>query len=215
VYDRHLWNPTNFGVTMLLFLAPQHIASLTVQAGNNGLAIAVLWVLGGMIMYKLGRWHIPLAFAAAFVPLAFLRSWVTGHPWQTEIAPITSPMFQLFIFFMITDPQTTTRTKWSQTLVAVLVAVMETVCRLAFKDVHSLYHALFTVGPAANLVEIVAGRMRARAAARRNRATTSPEPRAEVPRPTEAHDGARAAGSSLATVAAEARASHVSGEPPS
>ena len=32
-------------------------------------------------------------------------------------------------------------------LVAVLVAVAETVCRLAFKDVHSLYHALFTVGP--------------------------------------------------------------------
>jgi hypothetical protein len=164
VYNRHLWNPTNFGVTMMLFLAPQHVASLTVQAGNNGLAVAVIWVLGGMVMYKLGRFHIPLAFVAAFVPLAFLRSAVTGHPWQTEIAPVTSPMFQLYIFFMITDPQTTTRAKWSQVLVAVLVAVAETVYRLAFKDVHSLYHALFTVGPAANLVEILAGRFRARAA---------------------------------------------------
>jgi enediyne biosynthesis protein E5 len=165
VYNRHLWNPTNFGVTMLLFLAPQHIASLSVQAGNNGLAVVVIWVLGGFIMYKLGRFHIPLAFTATFIPLAFLRSSVTGHPWQTELAPITSPMFQLFIFFMITDPPTTTRAKWSQVLVAVLVAVMETVCRLAFKDVHSLYHSLFIVGPAANLVEIVAGRVRARRAA--------------------------------------------------
>ena len=72
-------------------------------------------------------------------------------------------MFQLYIFFMISDPRTTTRAKWSQVLVAALVAVMETVYRLAFKDVHSLYHALFTVGPAANLVEIVAGRVRSRA----------------------------------------------------
>ncbi|QDU18545.1 RnfABCDGE type electron transport complex subunit D [Urbifossiella limnaea] len=165
VYGRHLWNPTNFGVTMMLFLAPQHVASLTVQAGNNGLAVAVIWVLGGMIMYKLGRFHIPLAFVASFVPLAFLRSSVTGHPWQTEIAPITSPMFQLYIFFMITDPPTTTRKKWSQVLVAVLVAVMETVYRLAFKDVHSLYHALFTVGPLTNLIEIAATHLRRRAAA--------------------------------------------------
>jgi Na+-translocating ferredoxin:NAD+ oxidoreductase RnfD subunit len=138
-----------------------------VQAGNNGLAIAVIWVLGGLIMYKLGRWHIPIAFIAAFVPLAFLRAGFTGHPWQTELAPITSPMFQLYIFFMITDPQTTTRAKWSQILVAVLVACMETTCRLVWKDVHSLYHALFTVGPAANLVEIVARRVQARRTAPR------------------------------------------------
>lgn len=163
VYGRHLWNPTNFGVTMMLFLAPQHVASLTVQAGNNGMAVAVIWLLGGMIMYKLGRWHIPLAFVASFIPLAFLRSEVTGHPWQTEIAPITSPMFQLYIFFMITDPPTTTRRRWSQMLVAVLVAAAETFYRLAFKDVHSLYHALFTVGPMANLVEIIADRIRSAA----------------------------------------------------
>jgi len=160
VANRHLWNPTNFGVTAMLFLAPEYVASLTVQAGNNGGALAVIWLLGGLIMYTLGRFHIPLAFVATFVPLAFLRSSVTGHPWQAEIAPVTSPMFQLYIFFMITDPPTTTRAKWSQILVAVLVAVMETVYRLAFKDVHSLYHALFTVGPAANLVEIIAGRLR-------------------------------------------------------
>ena len=166
VGGRHVWNPTNFGVTMMLFLAPQHIASLSVQAGNNGLAVVAIWILGGMVMLKLKRFHIPLAFIAAFVPLALLRSAVTGHPWQTELAPITSPMFQLYIFFMITDPQTTTRARWGQVLVAVLVAVAETVARLAFKDVHSLYHALFFVGPMANLVEIAAARLRRPAAAR-------------------------------------------------
>jgi hypothetical protein len=63
-------------------------------------------------------------------------------------------MFQLYIFFMITDPKTTTKYRWSQTLVAMLVAVVETALRLLFKDVHSLYHALFIVAPITNLAEI-------------------------------------------------------------
>ncbi len=152
--DRHLWNPTNFGITMLLLLAPDDVASLTVQAGNTVWAVLIIWVLGGLIMVRLGRFHIPLAFVATFVPLAFLRAAVTGHSWVAEIAWITFPMFQLFIFFMITDPKTTPRARWAQVLVAVLVAVMDTVLRLAMKDVHSLYHALFIVGPIANVVEM-------------------------------------------------------------
>jgi hypothetical protein len=176
VGDRHIWNPTNFGVTAMLLLAPAHVASLTVQAGNNGLAVVAIWVLGGMIMYRLGRFHIPAAFVAAFIPLAFLRSYFTGHPWQTELAPITSPMFQLYIFFMITDPKTTTHGWRSQVVVAVLVAVAETAFRLVFKDVHSLYHALFFVGPAANLVEIYAQRGKAKAHQQR-----PAEPAAESP----------------------------------
>jgi len=162
---RHLWNPTNLGMTVMLFLAPQHVASLSVQAGNNGWAVATIWLLGSLIMYKLGRFHIPFAFILAFVPLAFLRSAVTGHPWQTELAPITSPMFQLYIFFMITDPKTTVRGWWKQIGVAVLVAAAETFFRLAFKDVHSLYHALFVVGPVANLIEIYTDRTRSARAA--------------------------------------------------
>jgi hypothetical protein len=171
--NRHLWNPTNFGVTMMLFLT-RDVAPLSFQAGNNGLAVAVIWLMGGMILYRIGLFHITLAFVAAFVPLAFLRSYVTGHPWQTELAPVTSPMFQLFIFFMITDPKTITQTRRSQILVAVLVAVMETFLRLQFKDVNSLFHALFIVGPAANLLEIYFDRKKAKDVAGAAAATPGP-----------------------------------------
>jgi hypothetical protein len=154
VGERHLWNPTNFGMTVMLLLAPDSMASLSVEAGNEWASAGVIWVLGGLILYQLGRLHQPVAFVLTFIPLAFLRATLSGQPWEAELAPITSPMFQLYIFFMITDPKTTTRRVWSQTLVVVLVAVMETVFRVAFRDVHSLYHALFTVGPIANAVEI-------------------------------------------------------------
>jgi hypothetical protein len=162
---RHLWNPTNFGVSMMLFLAPASVASLSVQAGNNGWSVLVIWLLGGMIMYRLGLWHIPLTFIAAFVPLSVFRSFITGDPWETEVAPITSPMFQLYIFFMITDPKTIVRGKTKQIVVVLLVAVMETFLRLAFKDIYSLFHALFIVGPAANLAEIYFDRKKKAAAA--------------------------------------------------
>jgi Na+-transporting NADH:ubiquinone oxidoreductase subunit NqrB len=151
--DRHLWNPTNFGMTVMLFLAPQSMSGLSVEAGNEIWAAVVIWILGGMILYNLGLLHLPVAFVATFIPLAIARSWWTEQPWQTELTPITSPMFQLFIFFMITDPKTTTKKKWSQILVAVLVGIAETVLRVC-GDVHSLFHSLFIVGPIANLIEI-------------------------------------------------------------
>jgi hypothetical protein len=153
VRGRHLWNPTNFGVSAMLWFGGSAVASLNVQSGNNLWPVLVVWTAGALILGRLGRLHIPLAFAAAYLPLAYFRSLVTGDPYLTELAPLTGPMYQLFMCFMITDPPTTTRTKWSQCLVAVLVAVAETVLRLC-KDIHAPYHALFIVGPAANLVEI-------------------------------------------------------------
>ena len=90
---------------------------------------------------------------------ALLRSGITGHPFLSEVAPITGPMYQLYIFFMITDPKTTVRSYRGQCLVACLVAAFEAVLRL-MEFVHAPYYALFVIGPAANLVEIAANRRR-------------------------------------------------------
>jgi hypothetical protein len=173
VNGRHLWNPSNFGITVLLFLAGNDMASFTVQSGNEVWPVLLIGALGSLILYRLGRLHQPLIFVAAFVPLAFLRSYVTGNPWQAELAPMTWPMFQLYIFFMITDPKTTTRARWSQNVVVVVVAVVETALRLAFRDIYSLYHALFIVAPITNLMEIVWDRRRA-AAKQRAAAAVAP-----------------------------------------
>jgi hypothetical protein len=153
VRGRHLWNPTNFGVTAMLFLAPLTVAPLNVQSGNNLLPVIIIWSAGALILGRLGRLHIPLCFAAAYLPLAYLRSQRTGDGFLTEVAPLTGPMYQLFMCFMITDPATTPRAKWSQCVVAVLVAVAECVLRL-YQDIHAPFHALFIVGPVANLIQI-------------------------------------------------------------
>ena len=152
---RHLWNPSNFGVTMMLFLAPWAVAGLSIQWGNNLWAMLVIWVLGSIIIYNLKRFHITLTYVLAFLVFSLIRSQITGHSFLAEVAPITGPMYQLFIFFMITDPKTTVRSsKWAQCVVAFLVAFAEFGFRLA-ESVHAPYYALFMVGPITNAIDIM------------------------------------------------------------
>jgi Na+-transporting NADH:ubiquinone oxidoreductase subunit NqrB len=157
VGNRHIFNPTNFGIVMLLLLASGTVAGLSVQWGNNLLPMVLVWIFGTFILRAVGRLHITLTYVASFLVFAVLRATLTGHPVLAEIAPITGPMYQLFIFFMITDPKTTVRPKWAQSLVAVLIAALETVFRL-MQWVYAPFYALFIVGPIANLIEIAIDR---------------------------------------------------------
>lgn len=150
---RHLWNPSNFGISALVFLAPFSAATLSVQWGNNLLPVLVIWALGALIIYRLKRFHVSATYVVAFFIFAFVRSLITGHGFLAEVAPITGPMYQLFVFFMITDPKTTVHSTWGRCVVAVTIAFVEMILRL-FEVIHAPYYALFLVGPTANLIEI-------------------------------------------------------------
>jgi hypothetical protein len=153
LYGRHLWNPSNFGLCALLLLAPSSLAILSIQWGNEVWAMLEIWVLGGVILWRLGRLHISAAYVAAFVVLSLVRSALTGNPWLATVAPVTGPMYQLFVFFMITDPRTTVRRRWAQYAVVVAVALVEMLLRLNGVIYAPLY-ALFLVGPAALAFEL-------------------------------------------------------------
>ena len=153
VRGRHLWNPSNFGISAMLFLAGDRVGSLNIQWGNYLWPMLVIWLLGGFIVRRLHRLHITATYVVAFVFFALLRSWLTGSPWEAEIAPITGPMYQLFIFFMITDPKTTVQGKAAQCGVAFAVAAVEMVLRM-FQVVYAPYSALVFVGPSALLIEM-------------------------------------------------------------
>jgi len=154
VRGRHIWNPSNFGICVMLLIAPWAYSTLSVQWGNNLWPMLVIWALGAVITYHVGRIHITFTYVASFFVFAYLRSLLTGHAFLAEAAPITGPMYQLFIFFMITDPKTTVRSsRAAQAGVAFGIAFVEMLLRLA-ENVHAPYYALFTVGPLANLLEI-------------------------------------------------------------
>jgi Na+-transporting NADH:ubiquinone oxidoreductase subunit NqrB len=150
---RHIWNPTNFGICALLFLAPFAVAPLSVQWGNNLWPMLVIWGVGLIAVGQAKRAHITIAYVTAFFVFALLRSLITGSAYAAEIAPITGPMYQLFALFMITDPKTTVSSTWGAVAVAVVIAFVETLFRLA-EVIYAPFYALFFVGPVALVIEM-------------------------------------------------------------
>jgi Na+-translocating ferredoxin:NAD+ oxidoreductase RnfD subunit len=153
VNGRHIWNPSNFGISALLFLAGDTVTSLSIQWGNFFLPMIVIWALGAIIVWRVRRFHITATYVISFFIFAFIRAWMTGNPWQAEVAPITGPEYQLYIFFMITDPKTTVSTVRGQCIVAFSVALVEMVLRL-HQVVYAPFYALFLVGPTALLMDM-------------------------------------------------------------
>jgi len=173
VNGRHLFNPSNFGICAMLFLASDAVATLSIQWGNNLGAMVVIWALGSLIIWRARRFHICATYVASFLLLSVVRAWITGDPWLSEVSPITGPEYQLFIFFMITDPKTTVRSKWGQCVVAFLVALAEMFFRLG-QSIYAPLYALFFVGPAALAVEMWINSRRAPVGSRQPIVHTNP-----------------------------------------
>jgi Na+-translocating ferredoxin:NAD+ oxidoreductase RnfD subunit len=161
--ENHLWNPTNFAIAALLLAAPDRVSVLSHQFGNDATTNLVIWIFGLIIAARVGVIHITLTYVASFLLLNGVRAAVLGQPVLPEIAPITGPMYQLFIFFMITDPRTVVRGRRKQIIVAVLIAVMETGIRFASDkgwplptafNVAPAFFALATVGPVAKFLDL-------------------------------------------------------------
>lgn len=128
---KHLWNPSNLGLSLLVLLAPNKVALLSHELGNDVLANVVIWTVGLLIASRAKVLHITITYASSFIALALLRSVIVGTPVLAELAPITGPMYQLLVFFMMTDPPTTVSTKRGRILVAILIAMLECGFRLA------------------------------------------------------------------------------------
>ena len=150
---RHLWNPSNFGISWMLFMAPLDVAGLSIQWGSNFLGLVVIWVLGFVIVYKAKRLHVTVAYVISFLILAYVRSLIVGDTFLAEVSPLTGPMYQLFIFFMITDPGTSVSTTRGRVIVVILVALVEFVLRLD-SFIYAPFYALFLVGPVAKYIDL-------------------------------------------------------------
>jgi hypothetical protein len=161
--DNHLWNPTNFAICALLLVAPSRVSVLSHQFGNDVVTNLVIWTFGLIIAARVNVLHITLTYVISFLLLNGVRAIAMGQALLPELAPITGPMYQLFLFFMITDPRTIVKGKRPQIVVTVIIAVAEMLIRLAsdrgaplptaFNAAPALI-ALFLVGPVAKYIDL-------------------------------------------------------------
>jgi Na+-translocating ferredoxin:NAD+ oxidoreductase RnfD subunit len=128
---RHLWNPSNFAIALLVLVAADSVAILSHQWGNDLRINLVIWAFGLAVAWRARVLHVTLTYVGGFLVLAMVRNAIVGGPLLAELAPITGPMYQLFVFFMVTDPRTTVSTRRGRMVVVASVALVETIIRLA------------------------------------------------------------------------------------
>ena len=128
---RHLWNPTNFSVCALLLLAPGAVSILSHQWGNDWRMVAIIWAIGLLTVTRARVAHLTIGYLVFFVVLAWFRTLFNHQPLRSELGPVTGPMYQLFMFFMVTDPRTVVKGRGLQMIVLALVALFECALRMA------------------------------------------------------------------------------------
>jgi Na+-translocating ferredoxin:NAD+ oxidoreductase RnfD subunit len=126
---RHLWCPTALAVGIMLLVAPESVAVLSHQWGNHLTTNLVIWAFGFYVAWRARVFHITLTYVAAFLVFTTVRSLIVGLPLIPELAPVTGPMYQLAVFFLITDPKTNVSTRRGRIIVAVIIALGEAVIR--------------------------------------------------------------------------------------
>ena len=162
---RHLFNPSNFGLSLLLLAAPETVAALGKQWTNLPAVSIGILTLGALVIGRLRRLHLVGTYVGGFVLLTIARGAITGSPFLAELGEIFGPPFQLFVFFMITDPKTSPSTTARRVAYAAAVAVVEAVFRLA-RVVNAPFYSLLLVSPVATCLDVA-----------RNGATTSADAR--------------------------------------
>ncbi|MBI3821035.1 MAG: hypothetical protein HY286_20285 [Planctomycetes bacterium] len=160
---RHLFNPTNFSLCVMLLAASGKMGLLSTQWGNSLGVLAVVWAWGLFVVWRAKVLDLTLTYLICFIPLAAIRAAVSHQPFGSEIAPMTGPMQTLFMFFMITDPSTVMSKRPHRIAVVVIIALVECVFRmqetlripgLAFTLWGPSMFALFFVGPVAKWIDL-------------------------------------------------------------
>lgn len=121
VDGRHVFNPTNFAIAVLLTTSD----SVWVSPGQWGSAVlfaAALCCVGGLVVTRAVRWDVSAAFLACYTTLLLSRAWTVGEPLAIPLHRLQSGSLLLFSFFMISDPKTTPTSRVGRLMFATLVA---------------------------------------------------------------------------------------------
>ena len=118
---KHLFNPTNIAVVLLLLLSDRVWVSPG-QWGNIAWFAFLMACAGSVVVTRAARADVTFVFLASWVLLVSGRSWWLGEPLAIPLHRFQSGALLLFAFFMISDPKTTPDSRVGRVLFALLVA---------------------------------------------------------------------------------------------
>ncbi len=119
---KHVWNPTNFGLVVMM-LASGRVWVSPGQWGSAAFLAFLLLCLGGLVVHRAARADITWAFLCFYFAMLFGRALWLGQPAAIPLHQLANGGFLIFTFFMISDPKTTPDSRAGRVLFALLVAL--------------------------------------------------------------------------------------------
>jgi hypothetical protein len=123
VQDRHIFNPSNFSIFILLLFFNSYGGVSAGTLGHSSYALILVIVLGIFILVRVNRWIIPLGFMIFYTLFEMLLIDQNTLIFEDLFERFYSVSFILFALFMVTDPLTTPKTPLNQTIFAILLSL--------------------------------------------------------------------------------------------
>jgi hypothetical protein len=143
--DRHLWNPTNLAIVVMLGLGLGWVSpGQWGSAAYFGLLVAGA---GSFVVTRAARLDVTAAFFGWWATLLFGRALWLGDPLAIPVRQLRSGALLVFAFYMISDPKTTPRTRAGRVAFAGLVAAGAFVIQFVLYRQDGLLIALAVAAP--------------------------------------------------------------------
>jgi len=152
VDGKHIFNPTNFGITALLAAgAPVWVSPG--QWGSVAFFAFLMACLGGLVVNRAARGDVTLAFLFAYAAILFGRALWLGQRAAIPLHQLEGGALLLFAFFMISDPRTTPRSRAGRILFAALVACGAASVQFLMYRTNGLLWSLVALSPLVPLID--------------------------------------------------------------
>jgi Na+-transporting NADH:ubiquinone oxidoreductase subunit NqrB len=142
VKGKHIFNPGNFGLVMGLLFFSGHVAVVPGRWGGGLLPLLPVSLLGVVVVWRANRLDLSATYVATFFVLAVVRMLLEGYRVMWTVYPASGAAFQLFTFFMISDPMTTPQTRRGRVIYAIVLGTLDAVLRYLRVD-FAPFFALF------------------------------------------------------------------------
>lgn len=121
---KHIFNPSAFGIIATIVLTKDAWLSPG-QWGSNAVIFFAVVTLGTIVVTRVQKLDVSLAFLLTFVALLYWRQvYVLGWPMDYFLHSVSTGSLLLFTFFMISDPRTSPNHPLARVIWAVLIAAV-------------------------------------------------------------------------------------------
>ncbi len=139
---KHIFNPLNFGIMAALIFLPGEVTVVSGRWGGSLASLLIVACLGTYVVYRAKRLDLAVAYTLTFVAGSVFRHNWYGTPYSPLLGPMTGAAFQLYIFFMISDPMATPESPRGRWIFGLALGLIDLVLRVR-GNIHAPLYALF------------------------------------------------------------------------